>query len=276
MKKFRTLAAVTAAVALLSVAGCSSDADPAKTPIGEPTASGTNTPVEPTETPGGEDNTPVPTPTISANPDGSFEWCKPSEQQPFTGEAADKFGAKNVMDAYCSMVDLEMEYSFLDSMWSKTDGFTEQDFKPVREYLAPNALADFDAKVAKVINGTAEAQDVYDVSALVSFNLVGGSPYTLDSPANFNQRFTAARASVDTSAGAPRLALQFGVASDVALVRTEDKKPMAFTYEKKLTFWLTQGSKDGVGKSWYIDGYKFEQPSNAPVDREDLIKGSTQ
>lgn len=279
MKKFsRSAVAVAAAFTLLALSGCSDDATPDAPPTAEPTSTSTNTPVDPeeTETSGEEDPTSVPTPTISANPDGSFEWCKPSEQKPFTGDAAAKFGAANVMDAYCSMVELQMNYSFLDTMWKKTDGFTAQEFSPVREYLAQEARDDYDADVAKVVAGNATAQEIYDVAGLVSFNLAGGSPFTIDSPANFNQRFTPARAWVDTRTGTPRLGLAFNVASDVALVRTEDDKPMAFTYEKKLTFWLTEGSGDGVGKSWYIDGYKYELPPNAPVAREDLIQGSAE
>lgn len=279
MKKFSRSLAVTAAVAMLALAGCSDDATPDTTPTKEPTASETNTPGEPTETKDGEGgeggeeptNTPV---TVEPGADGKVVWCDPAEQAPFTGPAADKFGAKNVMDAYCTMVELQMDYSFLDTLWDKEEGFTAQEFSPVREYLGEDARADYDAAVAKVVNGTDERTDMFVVGGLMWFNLIGGSPYTLDAPANFNQRFSPAKAWVDTRSGRERLGLRFTVASDVAVVRTKDQKDMAWTAEKEITFWLTPGSNDGLGKSWYIDGYDWDMVPHDPVDRADLIKDS--
>lgn len=279
MKKFsRSLVAAAAAVTLLTLAGCSEDAKPEATPT-EPTASETNTPVDSGETDGeagedGEQPTNNPAPTITPDANGKVTWCDPAEQAPFTGPAADKFGAEKVMDAYCTMVELQMDYSFNDTLWHQSKGFTEQDFAPMREYLGDAAREDWDAAVANIVNGTNEQADDSTVAGLMWFNMVGGSPYKLDTPANFNQRFSAARAWVDTRAGRPRLGLRFTVGTDLALVRIEDNKKMAYAAEKEVTYWLVPGSNDGLGKAWYIDGYQSKDVPSEPVDRAQLIKGA--
>lgn len=265
----RSLLAGLAAALLLS--GCSDDATPPEatpTQTPSPSASTTNDPPESAS----PSPSSVATPTITADPEtGQFDWCDPAEQAPFTGEAADKFGADKVMDAYCTMVELQMTHSFVDSLLRAKGGFTTQDFEPMRAYLGQDTRADWDADVAKIVKGTADDQSSSDVAGLMAFDLVGGSGYVLDTPAVYNQRFTPAQAWVDTKAGGlDRLVLKFTVSADYAIVREKDDKPMAYSVDKNMTYYLVPGT--GNGKSWYIDGYTFEKDIVAPVARDKIIK----
>lgn len=274
MKKFssRSLVAAAAAVALLALSGCSDDVTPDPTPAKEPTASGTNTPVGGETEDDGEEPTNTPAPTITPDANGQYEWCDPAEQKPFTGEAAEKFGAEKVMDAYCTMVQMQMDYSFDSNLWRKTDGFTAQEFSPVRESLTQTARKDWDAQVAKVVAGTAPG-DTNGINGLMTADFIGGSAYTLAQPAVFNRRFSAAQSWVDNAnPSLPRLGLKFSVGADVALVRTSDDKAMAYPWDKTVTYWLTPGRKGGE-RQWYIDGFAFEVADQEPVKREALIKG---
>lgn len=274
MKKFssRSLVAAATAVVVLALAGCSDSADPDTNPTKEPTAGGTNTPADPSETDkDGEEPTNTPVPTIEPGADGDFEWCDPADQKPFTGEAATKFGAEKVMDAYCTLVQMQMDYSYDSGLWRKTEGFTAQEFSPVRDSLTQTARKDWDALVAQVVAGTAPGDT--GVNGLMTADFIGGSGYTLDEPAVFNQRFSAAQSWVDTAnPSRPRLGLKFSVGADVALVRNSDQKEMAYPWDKTITYWLTPGRKGGE-KAWYIDGFSFEVADAEPVKREALIKG---
>lgn len=266
----RSLVAATAVVALLALSGCSGDKSDATVPSPKPSATATNSPVEdPTESATAKPSS-VPTPTISADPEtGKFDWCNPEEQEPFTGEAADKFGAEKVMDAYCSMVEMQMEQSFVDSLLRKDKGFSERDFAAVRNHLAQNARDVWDKNVAAIVAGRATDQQAANVRGLVNYNFTGDSGYTLDVPAVFNQRFTPAQAWIAASEGRPKLALRFTVGADVALVRDSDEKEMAFAYDKTITYWLVENVK---GDAWYIDGIAYERAESKPVKREALIK----
>jgi hypothetical protein len=266
----RSLIAAAAAVALLALAGCSDDATPEPTPTDQPTATDTNTPVDPTETPDGED-TNVPVPTISANPEtGKFEWCDPAEQEPFTGDAAKKFGPEKVMNAYCTMVELQMENQFVDSLLRQDDGFVKQDFEAVREHLSQSTRADFDADVAALVAGNATPEQMNDIRGLVAFDFAG-SELALEEPAVFNQRFSPADIWIDDATGRQRLGMEFTVGADLALLRTSDDERLAYAYDRTITFWLTPGRKGGE-REWYIDGYTSTVADAAPVPREKLIK----
>lgn len=264
------------AAATLILTGCSNDStppetDPTPTASSTPTASTTSDPTDtasPTETN-------VPVPTVTADPaTGQYEWCDPAKQEPFTGGAADEFGAENVMEAYCAMVDLQMENLFIDSLLRKGDGFAPRDFEVVRESLAQSARDDWDADVAKVIADTATEQERDDVASLVAFNLTNGSGYTLDAPAVYNAHFSPARTLVDNSTGTPRLALTFTVGADFALLRDSDQKEMAYSREHDITFTLVPGNPEGKGKAWYIDGWGYSSTIVPPAARDKIIEPS--
>lgn len=274
MKKFsRSLVAATAVTALLALAGCSGDAKSEPTPTKEPSATGTNTPADPDKTDGGgEEPTNTPAPTITPGANGQYEWCDPAKQAPFTGAPAAKFGAEKVMEAYCTMVELQMENSFNDALWRQSDGFVEKDFDAVREYLGQDAREDYDRSTAAVVAGTADDEAVQSVRGFVNYNFANGSGFTMDEPALFNLHFSPAKTWVDKeNPTLPRLVMQFSVGADVALVRDSDDKQMAYAYEKALTFWLVPG-RTGGERAWFIDGYRWERGEAQPVPREDLIK----
>lgn len=90
---------------------------------------------------GGESDS---TPTTTPSENGEAEWCAQNKPSKATGvaapEANDTFGAAKVMAAYCMLAQMQIDYSFDDTLWRQSDGFTKQDFAPVRAFLTPLAL----------------------------------------------------------------------------------------------------------------------------------------
>lgn len=261
-------AAVLAAVTLISLTACgNSDKKPdAKT---KPTATAPAS-TSPSETPT-PDASPTPgTPKITQDPNGKTNYCQ-GNQKPFTGEAADKFGAEKVMAGYCEMVKLTMEQSFVPNMLRQESDFRAVEFTIPGQYMTAAARKDWDAQVNKVVTGTGDQSEVWSMM-FVGLNYGEGDAYRYypDSsamPTVLNQSFTPATTSVDTKGSQPRLVLSFSVSAD--LVMTDGKDPYLIHATKKMTYWLVDNGT-APDKPWLIDGYSSEPHFDKPVKHPEI------
>lgn len=271
----RTFAASLATVSLLALAGCSDDAKPEPpTPTPSASASATNTPVE-TASP---TNSPVPTPTFSVDPTtGDMDFCDPKKQEPFTGPATEEFGAEAVMDAYCQMVDVEMQYSFLDPLMRADSGFEVRDFSipQVRDMMLPELQKFYDDSVKAVVDGNATDQQAGAVRTFFGYWMYNGSGYTLDTPGVYGTSFTPATTRVETVEGRKFLILSFSVKTKFALLRDSDNKEMAQEYTKDLVFRLEQGTVNST-YPWYVHSYSMTLKLGEKKPRAQVIKYAEQ
>ena len=261
----RRLGGLTVAAALMvSLSACSNDKpETFRTPTatGAPSASGTasGTPTG-TATSGG---TATPEPTTIVDPDtGEVDYCKGTKQAPFTGEAADTFGAENVMAAYCEMGNFSLSQGFTNLMETKaTRGAVEFSF--VKPWMTPKAQKVWDAAVAKTIKGDDEQAPV-TIMKMTGFNFENdGFEFAKDLPRVGRKSVTAATTAVDKREGGQRLAMRMVVKADLLYKKAGDPKTYTVAFAKDTTYWLVPNGD--AQKPWLIDGWEASFDSKAPV-----------
>lgn len=250
------LGTALAAAALLALTACSNGG--ASTPQADRTPS----------TSAASDSTPLPdasatpsdgTPEIESDLEtGQIDHCK-DQTTHFTGEAAQEFGAKKVMAAYCHMVTLAMTQSFVPSMMRKHDGFRAIEFSAPRDLMTPVAAADWDEDVARIVNG--ETDDYSNsVLSLMMYNVTFGDHYDFypaseQQPVFINQQFTPADTWIDDggNGGPARLGMEFIIKGNLFV--TKDNKPYVSPMEKTYKFALVENGTH-PDKPWLIDGWE--------------------
>jgi hypothetical protein len=264
---------LAASALLVSLSACSTDSK-AETPGGETTSAAAPDTTDTTEAPGDKATpTPTPLPEIEADTNtGRLQYCK--NQKPFTGEAADRFGAEEVADAYCTFVTLTMEQSFIESyLRADSDEMTPQDFSVWRDYMTKDALDGWDANVAEAIAGDADA--ARNINTLVMFNVVNGSGYSFveSGPLVSNQKFSPASTRIDQVDGEDRLLLTFDVAADFNLTKdSADETPLLLNLSREITFALIQNpAATSPENDWLIDGFSGEFTYGEFVERGPLV-----
>jgi hypothetical protein len=267
MKTARTrLGTAVAVAALLALTACSNDTNP---PQAQPTPSesaSTDPTGTPTDTPTSAVSPAPGTPTVGYDPKtGKINYCK--DQKPFTGEAADKFGAKKVMRAYCDLVTLQMEQSFNGDMIRKDGGFRQIEFSAPREYMTQDLKKEWDKDLTAALKGDLDARS--GVWAFMLYDAEVGNgyewfPVEAQEPMVMNQQFSAAQAWVDTSADRTRLALRFTASADLHV--TKKGKPYLYPFSKDLTFALIENGSSQE-KAWLIDSYRYELDMGKPYKR---------
>jgi hypothetical protein len=256
------LGAVVAITTLLALTACSNDGAPpaqAQPPVRESTSSSPAGSPVPSQGPSQGPSAPPGTPEMGFDrTTGEADYCK-DQKTPFTGEAADKFGAKNVMRAYCEMVTLSMTQSWVPDLMRKDgDDLREIEFSIPRQYMTPTAANDWDKLVASAVKG--EQKHLYDVWALMLYNVTLAEGYELfppeaQEPMVLNQRFFPAQSWIDTATDEDRLGLRFVIAGDLHL--TKDGEPHLLPTEKEIHFALVQNGGHPE-KPWLIDSWSGE------------------
>ena len=263
------LSATLTIVAALSVAACSSDpaaaavdtasAASASTSTSSSTAStkpatsssssssATKTPRRSTST-GAARKTPAGyyDPKILDPKTGKIDICR-VRQDPFTGKAAEKFGAKDVMAAYCEIGNFALNEGFTDIMETKQT-HRPVEFAFVKPWLTPDAQKSFDAQVAGAIKHQKAPYE--SLNAWMGLDMEGGGySFSPKYPRATHQAVKPALAWVDGE----RLALRITTTADLVVVRDSDgtvgTAPISRTIDYAL---IRNGTED---KPWLIDGW---------------------
>lgn len=184
------------------------------------------------------------------------DYCASQGSEPFTGQAADHWGADNVMQAYCDMVNFTLvESSWVESLMRKpADGRVREaiEFSFVKQWMTPGMQAAWDADVQQALAGDEEA--LSKVQAMTFHNLTGEGIELPDRPDLVtNQSFSPAETWTDNLGpdGADRLAIKFTVSADVRLV--QGGKSVVLPMEKTVTYFLVPADQDEP--PWLIDGF---------------------
>lgn len=240
-----------------------SDTNPAAT-----TGNETTDPSDPNTTPAD----PSPSlPTLTADPEtGKFDYCK--GQKPFTGGAADEFGAEAVADAYCTMVGLEMEQSFLeDHLRNGGDVLTPIDFSIWERYMTAETAENFQKTVTEALSSddvTDEAKQ--NLWSLIFFDAAGpGSGFLFtDEPASLDRSFSPAKTEVDEVDGRKRLLLTFDVFANLNVVKEGTKDPYLIPIARRITFALIKNPVPTSDENdWLIDSWSGNFTVDAPKKR---------
>lgn len=256
--------ALTAALAF-GVSSCSEDAAPPKadpvpteTPTNDATDSPTMKPVKNPNKPGGE----------------SLICREPDKMTPFTGAAAAKFGADEVMDAYCEMAD----FFYLNSVTGVTaprDAYKPIELSFVKDWLAPAAKRDWDKKVADDLADLTDGDNA--INSLIYFNLRSiedlGYTFPTDPKAPMMVSGGVGLAQTDVATlpdGRDALDLDFTVANN--LVIEKGGKLWVISIDRTVSLRLSQAD-DSVADphSWLIEGWKTDWQSTVP----EPLKGFT-
>lgn len=251
----RGSAAIAAAALMLTLAGCGSDS-PKRTnePIAGPSGKSAATTTAPLPDP-----TAAPLPTATAPPEvpntdnqtGSQDRQKTldkvfGEQAPFTGPAADKFGADNVMTAYKYLVTFTLDYGFTETLMRPKDKYQPIEFSFIKPFMAAKAQADWDASVNAALAG--DAAQITNVNVMTLWNVnVPGYTLTKTRPVR-NQKWSPANTLVDGN----RLVVRFKVSADI--VFDKGGKEYVSTVTKDMTFWVIPNGDPEV--PWLIDGWQ--------------------
>ena len=189
-----------------------------------------------------------------AEPDEVY--CK--DQEPFTGEAVEKFGAAEVEDAYCTFVALEMDNSFIDSYLRAGAGdLAVHDFSVWHDYMTRGTAHKWDATVEKALTSD-DLQANQDVWSLMFYDALSGSGFVFtDEPAAVNRHFTAADIAVDAPEGRDRLILAFNVSADLNVRRDgHPDRPLLIHLDRRIVFALVRNPGVVDGKAdWLIDSW---------------------
>jgi hypothetical protein len=251
---------VIAAALTLSVAACGgNDTKPGALPTkGIASASPTAT-IKPT--PSATRNSVTPT---ADNPLG-IDWVKQSKQ-PFTGAAADKFGAANVMAAYRHAVTFSLREGYSNLMAKGYDA-RPVEFSFIKPYLTTALQNQWDKDVKAALAKDEDA--VGNVYAVTTWNTAEGQDvykfrkgqvlFTL------GRTFSPATASVQTIGAKDYLDIQFTVSRNIRFMKAG--KAVLLPLEKDITYRMTpNGLKD---MPWLIDAWtivpKVGDPTPDPL-----------
>jgi|GEM_PF-3970796 len=212
--------------------------------------------------------TPAPTPSRRAdsvmpsddNPLG-IDWVKQAKH-PFTGDAADKFGADNVMDAYRHAVTFSLQEGYSNLMAKGYDA-RPVEFSFVKPYLTTAAQKAWDEDVKAAL--TRDADAVGQVSLLTTWNAAGGqNVYTFrDGQVLFSvgRTFSTATTSLQTVDAKQYLVIRFTVSRNLRFMK--DGKPVLFPLEKDITYRMTPNGLKDI--PWLIDSWTIESTPGLPT-----------
>ena len=240
-------AGVLVLVLALALTGCGSK-DKTATPVPghTPTASA------PGSLPVGD---PKPVVVPVPDPSGSFA--------PFTGEAADQFGADNVMTAYKFATKFMLQSTFDGTLITLTQP-RQVDFSTVEQGLTPGAKTSFRALTALLESKTENLtpQQASDLVALTTWGVNTFPGYTLRNPGYRNVGFGAAHAEVAKLPGRQdELILRFPVTGTFLLTDSAGKLAVV-DYKKDMDLSLAESGDPA--HPWLIDGWRGTRTSDGP------------
>lgn len=242
MSSIRRLGVATLATALLlGLAACGSDDD-------VPSAGHPKTDIDLTQADPSGASVPSNVPEAGAKADGSVDWCV--GQDPFTGPAADQFGADNVMTAYCEMVEFTMTNAWVPTLMREDDPQAVE-FSFMNDYMTANMQDSWAAVVQKALAGddTADQQ----VQGLTVYGLVGeGVSFPEDDSLVRNQAAGSAALTLDKEGpnGDYRLGMTFTASADFRILKNGE--PMLVPFTKDITYYLVPNGD--ATRPWLIDG----------------------
>ena len=172
-----------------------------------------------------------------------------NDRLPFTGEAADHFGAANVMAAYKEMAALTQIYTFTGSLM-KSHKYLPVEFTFMDDFLTPELRKSWNASVVTALAGS--TKDIAEINALTAFNITATENVEFDSRPTRNAATSAATTWVDTQTATPRLGMQFTATWDFVII--QDGKRFTGKGKRVLTFALVPS---GIPSNpWLIDSYR--------------------
>ena len=256
----KATAIVIAAALTFSVAGCGgTDTKPGALPTtpSKATASVSPTPtVKPTPAAIGSGDSVKPTHEDPL----SLDWSK---QAPFTGPAADKFGAANVMAAYRHAVTFSLQEGYSDLM-AKGYDVRPVEFSFVRPYLTTGAQTQWDIDVkAALAKDENAAGSVY---VLTTWHAEGGDRDVYkfrDGQKLLTQgsSFSEATSSLQTIAAKDYLVLNFTVSRNIRFMK--DGKAVLLPLEKDITYRMTPNGLNDI--PWLIDAWNITPTPGLPT-----------
>ena len=248
----RTTAPTVALLVVLALTGCSAADSSAST---SRTTAPTATASTPTPPPTSSSSTRAPAVVPTADPSGSLA--------PFTGEAADHFGADNVMAAYKFSTKFMLQSTFDGTLISLTQP-RQVDFSTVEQGLTPGAKTSFRALTALLESKTENLtpQQASDLVALTTWGVNTFPGYTLRNPGYRNIGFGAARAEVSKAPGRQdELVLRFPVTGTFLLTDSAGK-PAVVDYKKDVDLSLAESRNPA--QPWLIDGWRGTRSVDGP------------
>ena len=252
------LSATVTILAALSLAACSTDPAPAAATdsTNSPTparAAATTNSTSPRARTGRHSTSPGPSretpagyhgPKILDPKTGLIDICR-VRQDPFTGKAAEKFGAKDVMAAYCEIGNFALNEGFTDLMETKERKPVAFSF--VDPWLSPEGRAMYDKTVTEALNGDTDSAKA--IAYWIGWNLEGDDyDFTDKYPRALRQTIHPALAWVDGD----RLALRVVTTADLVMTRTMDGAVGAIPVRRTTDYALVRGHDD---KPWLVDGW---------------------
>jgi hypothetical protein len=171
----------------------------------------------------------------------------------FTGPAADKFGAANVMAAYRQMVTFTLMEGY-SAMLAKEYDATPGDFAAVRAQLTPSAAKIWDGYVKAALAKNKEG--VAKVQSLSGWYMMSGTQTTYrfrpgQQVLTVGQDFSSSTASVYTDKGVAYLSLHFTVTRQLRLMKGTQAVLRPFT--RDMTYGLLPPT--AKGQPWLLDGW---------------------
>lgn len=263
LSRFSAVALVAALA--FGVSSCSGD-EPGPKTAPEPSASST------------DKNEPVNQPTAdpathkSGKPGGkgSVICREPETLTPFSGTAVAKFGADEVMDAYCEMAD----FFYLNAVTNLTPPQVSVD--PVelswaKEWMAPDLAAEWDGMVRKAVSNLDDPAAGGDIQRITFFNLRGlPDGYSFPEagsglPKMIGGGVGSANAKVsDLDDGRSALDMYFTVTTNIVVQK--DGEGFALPAVREVGLRLTpSGESIADPHSWLMEGWTIDT-STKPVE----------
>ncbi|NAZ84630.1 hypothetical protein [Kineococcus indalonis] len=213
--------------------------------------------------------------TVGESAMAHVDYCA-GQTTPFTGEAADVFGADNVMTAYCDMVTMTLDDStFVNSLLPYEPNRQVADFSFVKKYMTATLAESWDTAVAQALGGDKDA--IATVSTLTFYNVrfpEEGLNVPKDTASVLNKSFNPAVTEVDRSQadGEPRLYMTFDVSATI-LLQKPDGTPAFLPVSKTIHYNLLPDGNADI--PWRIDGftgdYRFSPVTDAMPE---VVSGS--
>lgn len=192
--------------------------------------------------------------------------CAPTTSlTPFTGPAALKFGAAEVMDAYCEMADFFYLHAVTD-LTAPRESYDVEDLAWVKEWMATSSDKFWDRAVAKELKDLDDGDG--DINRITYFNLRGlvwkgrtflGAGSGL--PGQVGGGIGAARTATGVSDGKPYLDMWFAHTTNIVMQR--GGKPVAVPVVRNVGLRLVPtGRPIADAHTWLIDGWTVDYQSS--------------
>jgi hypothetical protein len=177
----------------------------------------------------------------------------------FTGPAAAKFGADEVLDAYCEIGDFFYSYA-VTNLTAPRPSYAAGDLAFVKAYMNGPAKRNWDKIVASAVRG--DEKGISDVNALIYFNLkaVTKLGYTFPSASGSVPMMAGGSVSKATTEVLPAtkkaaesLGMQFTVLNKVVV--SKDGKNYYFPVKRRVSVSLERSRAGGPEHDWLIDSW---------------------